>query len=137
MIDANSLRLGNYVYEVDSRTQQKVAKQVFMIQPSYVSLEKQNGNLCDIHLVEPIPLCHNLICKNNFNLIDDRFYSRNVIDKIGVGIKLNGEGSLFIVMNSVPNGYIEIPVDAKIKYLHQLQNLYFVLTGQELKVNLP
>ena len=44
MINANDLRLGNYVYKVDSRTQQKVAKQVFMIQPSYVSLEKQNGN---------------------------------------------------------------------------------------------
>lgn len=136
MIDVNGLRLGNYVYKTDDRTQQKVAKQVFMIQPSYVSLDKQNGNPCDIHLVEPIPLCHDLLYKNSFNLIDDRFYSRNVIDKIGVGIKLNGDGSLFIVMNSALNGYIEIPVEAKIKYLHQLQNLYFDLTGKELEVNL-
>ena len=117
MIDVNGLRLGNYVYKTDDQTQQKVAKQVFMIQPSYVSLEKQNGNPCDIHLVEPIPLCHDLLYKNSFNLIDGRFFSR-------------------IVMNSAPNGYIEIPVEAKIKYLHQLQNLYFDLTGKELKVNL-
>lgn len=136
MINANDLRLGNYVYKVDSRTQQKVAKQVFMIQPSYVSLEKQNGNPCDIHLVEPIPLCPDLLNKNSFKLIDGWFCSRNVIDKIGVGIKLNGEGSLFIVMSSVSNRDIEMPVEAKIKYLHQLQNLYFALTGKELKVNL-
>ena len=34
MIDVNGLRLGNYVSKTDDQTQQKVAKQVFMIQPS-------------------------------------------------------------------------------------------------------
>ena len=39
-----------------------------------------------------------------------------------------------VVDESKPDGVLRIVIGKQIKYVHELQNLYFALTGEELKI---
>lgn len=65
MINTKELRLGNWVYKVDSNGN-KTQKKVFSIQENYVSLEKQRGNPCYKTLVEPIQLTEDILVNSGF-----------------------------------------------------------------------
>lgn len=56
---------------------------------------------------------------------------------IGVGgYNVFAKGRIELLQPNEGDPYILAFYEAKIKYLHQLQNLYFALTGQELTINL-
>lgn len=81
--------------------------------------------------IEPIPLTPEILEKAGF-------------EDVKYAWKLEVKDSGFIVMHNndkasfVTGDYDELGFQLKyeIKYLHQLQNIYFALTGKELEINL-
>ena len=100
---ANELRIGNYVYD----TLGKVNK-IDLEAITYIVKEPHNQ-------VKPIPLTEEWLLKFDMELISKITYSPK-------------EG-LLRLSNGDTKGTLLIP---HIKYVHQLQNIYFELTGKEL-----
>lgn len=81
--------------------------------------------------LQPIPLTPEWVAKCNFEheLFTMNLWPNNMRDGSG-----RYDGYTLYVKRSV--GMIYKPVLIIIRHLHQLQNLYFALTGTELKINL-
>jgi hypothetical protein len=117
----NELRIGNYVYD----TLGKVNK-IDLEAITYIVKEPHNQ-------VKPIPLTEEWLLKFDMEFTDGFSSSRklylnnyeNDISKITYSPK---EG-LLRLSNGDTKGTLLIP---HIKYVHQLQNIYFALTGKEL-----
>lgn len=105
---ANELRIGNYVWLVSKN-------KYYKIQDGH---DIDEG--CESEDFKPIPLTEDILLKCGFTFCD-MVYSFN-----GFEI-LNLKQSLEFFNHDYP---------IKLEYLHQLQNLYFALTNQELKINL-
>lgn len=99
---------------------------------NYIIYQKEHIIKCDIKDIElseidrePIPLTEEILLKCGFEFFDNErifngfviedFHNGNYYFTSGEGIKLH---------------------EKHIEYLHQLQNLYFSLTGEELNVKL-
>lgn len=102
------LRIGNY------------AKNLFgIIQIEEIPLK--SNPLYNPDAIEPIPLTEEWLLRFRFRTVDDRYYNLSV-------------NSLFVMswniyeMRLILNGFF-MPNH---QYVHQLQNLYFALTGEEL-----
>lgn len=106
MIQANELRIGNWVS---------------IGEMSYRPLNKVIPELCSSY--EPIELTPEILIDCGFEKgLDHFWYSPNI--EIGV---LFHDSGLTVTTQSVSR---------PVTHLHQLQNLYFALTGEELTVNL-
>ena len=89
-------------------------------------IKKPSINNVNITDVEPILLTEEWLLRFGFkNLDDSQFYNKKTSKK-------------YYLLTSSHQGYTEICVNdicggqAVTKYVHQLQNLYFALTGEEL-----
>lgn len=86
-----------------------------------------------IHLFEPIPITPKILERAGFGRID--YYAGN---PFRIGINLDNHFLLCyhdaVAMGCDDSFYNE--AFPHVKYLHQLQNLYFALTGTELDINL-
>jgi hypothetical protein len=102
---ARELRIGNTVYDV-------INKMNIYIRPEIIS-DFYN----DYISLKPIELSNELLLKFGFNKIGFKF--------IKDGIELFPVRDLYYRGN--------FPIKSDIKYVHQLQNLYFALTGSELQ----
>jgi hypothetical protein len=102
---ANELRIGNWVRQRESDT--------------YIQIEQYllcNEELCHY---QPIPLTEDWLFKFDFisNPYEDRY------EKVPIHVEcLKSKGATYLWIENMPH----------IKYVHQLQNLYFALTGEEL-----
>ena len=106
MIQANELRIGNWVYS-------QMIDGPFQIS----NLTTDYDPLC-----KPIPLTEEILLKCGFSSpINGWYTSPNKTLEFG----FNGEGKLILM-----DWFLEITS------LHQLQNLYFALTNTELEINL-
>ena len=123
---ANELRIGNYI-EFDSSVRTLVIEdeqgfiEVRSIGESGVNEWSDYGASGCVSNPKPIPLTEEWLIKFGFEKLegwDDMYYF-----KIGD----------FQVYEYNVSGY-EYD-DFNIKHVHQLQNLYFALTGEELKIN--
>ena len=122
-MDVKELRTGNYVgISKNARTLIEEDKQgfikVFSIGSGSVNQWNEMGTSGGINNPKPIPLTENWLLDFGFNIIkgwDDTFYF---------------ERSGFQIYEYSVSGY---EYDGfSIKYVHQLQNLHFALTNQEL-----
>lgn len=86
--------------------------------------------------LQPIPLTEELLVKCGMNECDDacfvRYAYRN--GKFKMNIMICGLKKYILSINDIENRCQICNVE--VKYLHQLQNIYFDLTGKELEVNL-
>ena len=87
------------------------------------------GGIClmpsEVERYKPIELTEEILLKCGF---EKHFELDNVLCLLGFSIEdRSGKFNLFY------NGACVVP---SIKYLHQLQNLYFALTGEELNIQL-
>jgi hypothetical protein len=86
----------------------------------------------------PIPLTEEWLIKLGFNLDDVDFYERIVFDNDNIFCSLwaRSEYGLIISLSTIDEEKEE-DTNIKlyhIKYVHQLQNLYFALTNEELTI---
>lgn len=123
-IKANELRIGNWVQH-----------SVYI--NSYIKVESLNNDGINLY-----PFVHDTICETyNFNEIEGIQLSEEILLKCGFvkgypSYCLNGFELLY---NNVIGFRFSVEGQYgwdEIKYLHQLQNLYFALTQTELEIRL-
>lgn len=123
MIQPNELRIGNWVY--DSKYTQ-YPMQVVLIGSDYVYLDFE-GNEGDVWEGEiaPIPLTEELIAKQGWEKVG-YYYT----DKNGLEIYETNDGWHL----HIDDEKCQTTIAILIKYLHELQNAYFVATKKELEI---
>jgi len=109
-MNAKELRIGNYLYS-------KLTNQIFQVTAGDIANIEN-----DASVVEPVPLTEFWLLKFGFE-IHGRRISKNWFylwydDKkiVFALVEMEGKTGAYLVM----------------KYVHQVQNLYFALTGEEL-----
>jgi len=123
MIKANELRTGNYLQNEGTK---KVVKVYGIINDDvYYSM----NNAMNRKAFNPIPINAERLLKFGFVFIDEL----NIYE-----IKLPNEDSFSVDLVEkevlITAGALHDAVQVPCEYVHQLQNLYFALTGQELEI---
>lgn len=109
---AEHLRIGNLVYRENSK----------LINQKNEVYKIENVNLQSAQKYEPIPLTEEWLLKMGFEK-DGKYYSKG-------SFHYHEFGHIFIGNDHVSSGH----VDALIKYIHELQNLYYALKKKELTI---
>lgn len=137
MIKPNELRIGNWVDIPDDGQSTIIALDVSEASYKFIADEHGTGNSNYPRLYEelkPIPLTDEWFLKFGFELWESDEYSKR-IDELGclnIGrLKLTYQ-LVDLSSDLSANGYRSY--DNRIEYVHQLQNLYFALTGEELVI---
>ena len=128
-MEAQELRLGNYVI-VNHKTD--LLSKVISIQPDFISVEYNrqpdlsNGVIIPAKQLIPIPLSEHWITSLEFrySMSKDKYY---VLDKHNIAISTADDKYRVIMGNFVCSLVI-----CEIEHVHQLQNVVFALTQQEL-----
>lgn len=104
-MEAKEFRIGNAIWLVDKN-------KAYVIQDGHDIDECENNEM-----VKPIQLTEEKLLKCGFeNIVDGNFWDKNIC------IHVSKDG--LYILTEQRRVYV--------KYLHQLQNLYFALTGEEL-----
>lgn len=123
-MEANELRFGNLVCWKDDDTAELTITGILSKEEVYVEWNWPNsgddGTDCGIDGIAGIPITEEWLVRFGFQ-------------------KLIPEGSIFElgkfhIQNFSPLGFFECRNHIKVEYVHQLQNLYFALTGEELTI---
>lgn len=131
MIKPNELRIGNYIYNHFDNilivSQIVENKGDYYIHTNFINgLIAGNGH---INNKNPIPLAEDWLLKFNFKKFGEyEIYNSNDYDFQIDKSPNDDEYWCFIGRENKE----QRPYCVKIKYVHQLQNLYFALTGEEL-----
>ena len=128
MLQANELRLGNWVNYHNDDTPFRIIE----IAISGLSVKNsEEETWIELDQFSPIPLTPEILEKCGFIKLRNN-WSENVPDtfKINLLNLNNGDDILNLILNAV-----NAPCP-KVKYLHQLQNIYFCLCEEELKIEL-
>lgn len=125
MIQAKELRIGNYLYYRDKESFLEVVSL-----GSRFETINERGLLYgsdDIEEYKPIPLTEEILLKCGFE-----YSSKDWLELKYKNLIFNTDRSvnMSVVYLNTCNDWLEI------KHLHQLQNLYFALTGKELEIKL-
>lgn len=128
-VKANELRLGNWIIYLRNNLVNEYQKVLTVSEYTITVNEYNQDGACypkDISVFKPIPLTPEILEKAGFS-------QGNIFWKIEKDIKISvGGGRANIGSNFSTSAIFTVDV----KYLHQLQNLYFALTGEELTINL-
>lgn len=116
-MEARELRIGNYIRHIKSG---KIHT---------VHVIEWEDILCKTPTNEGVPLTEEILLKCGFDKYSDHSNEITYLSK---------DAGYFIQVydNSVYFGLNYEDYRKEVKYLHQLQNLYFALTSEELEVNL-
>lgn len=139
---ANELRIGNYVTVDNEKYHPKLKSVVLLVQAIDYNRDTENKNTHSINLehinqeenkyyesyaqfikfINPIPLTEEWLVKFGFNNKGNKYTIDNsrIICHLKIDIKVSGSKYR---LNHIKN-------------VHQLQNLYFALTGEELTIEL-
>ena len=121
MIEARELRIGNYVKHFENGIVLTVGRTVAFKTPT-------NTIRVDVDDLEPIPLTEEWLLNFGFVYTDDLDNLNRNYKLQEFEIQLHLDVNDFMCCNTIPN-YVQI------KYVHQLQNLYFALNNEELTLN--
>lgn len=141
MIKAHELRIGNKVLykPYGNRDGEPVTIAGLMGMKAYFSKYSNESGM--FHHLEPIPLTAELLKKCGFEAMiggsdeDDPDYEATGWRAYYPASYMESGKGHFCIWDDQPGGYMmDNYSSAPLKYLHQLQNLYFVLTGEELQI---
>lgn len=124
---ANELRIGNWI-STSFLDEERLMIISEIGEFNVVCENKETDAQCGFKVIYPIPLTEEWLAKFGVKWIDETGYGW--ID-----------GNYHFKAKKFKNGRIDIWINSnlvnnrKTKYVHQLQNLYFALTGEELKIN--
>lgn len=133
-MNANELRFGNYIYSLGQQSNDKGQFLKWVNYEVKVDLETLKNIFIENEdfKYSPIPLTEEWMLRFGF---EKSFTESGRLISYKNEIWLNFyKENTFEIGGMIPNIPINKPV--KIKYVHQLQNLYFALTGEELFCNL-
>lgn len=133
MIQSNELRIGNWV---NQRNRKHVGKSLYPFEIRVQDLKYLEGKTSFKERVEGIPLSPEILEKCGFKDIWGGITEQNLLLTEDIFISKDFSIRYSYWDGDDERGGIEYKEIVKIKYLHQLQNLYFALTGGELKINL-
>jgi hypothetical protein len=134
-VQAHELRIGNKVFPANNDNVLTIEEIKWKsIRVNYIRLDtnQPHVSLIPFEDANPIPLTPEILEKAGFVLNKDiyRWHNR------GITICNNEDDTGFYWDLSNNNGYKLLTEWKDISHLHQLQNLYFALTGEELQINL-
>lgn len=139
MIDVRELRIGNF-FKISVCDNFRV-DEIYKKEDRFYYV-KNNIGYNESYLygvvedLQPIPITEEMLMKCGMNECEDasivRYVCRN--GKFKMNIMLYELKKYIICINNVESG--EQVCSREVKYLHQLQNIYFDFTGKELEVNL-
>jgi hypothetical protein len=115
-MEAKDLRIGNYYLDINDNLSEISGYELWQM-----TTKENKGNL-GIMEYQPIPLTEDWLLKFGFEGWD-----------LGKYTIILTNGNFF----DFQNGLEGVPIAKNIKHVHQLQNLYFALTGEELKIKKP
>jgi len=127
------LRIGNLIYYNGNKNELGLitAIESYIIKPKgFVKLNFRNDKTYDLDQINPIPLTKEWLF--NFGFVHDTYGN--------FSLELNKDVFLVLYMNEIAKlqqfvSIAEHTISIKIEFIHQLQNLYFVLTETELTIN--
>lgn len=126
MIQLQELRVGNYISDLDGKI---IKVEELTICASYTTKKRINNLPFDYY--KPIPLTEELLLKFGFE------YRKKNSKVIMLG--LTKEEYETTLQNWITTNFFQISrcginaLSVEVKYVHQLQNLFFSLCGEELK----
>jgi hypothetical protein len=122
---ATELRIGNLVYYNGILTKITPTEITFQ---EYWQRNKGKNSLKPEESIQPIPLTEEILFRCGFEWCAEAF---GYFDKLHAAyIWDNGDIEIHPFCTNDQDCWV------KIKYVHQLQNLYFALTGEELNIEL-
>jgi hypothetical protein len=134
-MNANELRLGNYIQ--DTNYPERVCRVFRLTQGNDFNITYHYDRVCECSYanerkesLQPIPLTEEWLMKFGFKLTisnKDSGYKQYGINKNGFDIMFS------IDCNCCPECFIE-NIGIEITYVHQLQNVFFALCGEELTI---
>jgi len=134
MIQVNELKIGNLVYYNGNHKEVGI---VTSLQPKFypkycetskdifIGLNQRHDIVYNVKDIQPIPLTEEWLLKCGFERVENNW---KVLDNIVFKLSWERLAGLVLVLEN------ESIFLAHINYLHQLQNLYFALTGEELQI---
>lgn len=132
MIQANELRIGNFILS------DGLPVKIERIIDYYCIVRTRQGSLitCQHDLAKPIQIIPEILINIGFTTDEYKVEYR-------IGLPIGNGSDLFIEDEGHPSMSCGIKTEDKnynyfkdVRYLHQLQNLYFAITGNELEVKL-
>ena len=148
MIQANELRIGNFInglYEPNYENEQEdhleiaLCKVVLLdsvgLTDNYIWVETKDTDNDNFDSFEPIPITELGLIYLGFEYYEPLKHYRIVIDDIWYSVNINYlglKGFFFSFVNLNADETESMPVK-EVKYVHKLQNLFFELSGIELK----
>lgn len=128
-MEAKELRIGNYVELLGHVVEIECISRLPMLNEMYWLKCKKYVDTKIIHF-KPIPLTEEWLIKFGFYYSDDENEFLEL--KLMHNVKLYADYS-----NNFSTAILRIKEnEVKIKHVHQLQNLFFVLTGEELEIKI-
>ena len=122
-MQAKELKLGNYCY-----CQDEINVIYGITKEGFVQYEKDNNvYYCGIDELKPIELTEEILLKCGFDVNIDIYY----LPKMNGYFKKPFKEAEHFLYKSNSSDKL-----SSVKHLHQLQNLYYALTGEELEINL-
>ena len=129
MLQAKDLRIGNYIMQDGEITCVEKLSNSIDDWDDWDDWDRTNGKRTQDY--QPLPLTEEWLLKFGFEYLQvDYFSHRNSFQldsNLGFVIWGRIETGLFLYIDGNEGGEV-------IKYVHQLQNLYFALTGKELPI---
>lgn len=119
----NELRIGNYINNYN--------KVLSITDGGLVCTGLSIIGVVIIENPKPIPLTEQILLKCGFKLYHSGSYCIDLFNEneyLAIDVKYN-KGFVYIIID-------DNSLKVNLEYLHQLQNLYFALTNEELTVNL-
>lgn len=126
MINENELRIGSYLIDTDTGRLGIVRT----ISNRKITLKLEHSTIWQ-HIIEysPIPLTEDILLKCGFGGSNETIFTKMDIGPIYFSRPY--VGAKHYLVKAISGDKI-----TSVKHLHQLQNLYFALTGKEIKINL-
>jgi hypothetical protein len=140
------LRLGNLVYEMgvdyygndDAPFIDEDDKMIVRVDLNVLIQILNNNGTTDFSCYYPVPLTPEIFEKCGFQCVEG-FYRKYINEQTALELEDDGHFNVFLRQIDNPSDpqhtehLLLLPVE--LNSLHQLQNLYFALTGEELSIN--
>jgi hypothetical protein len=130
MIEANQLRIGNWVLHGDAPSTHEYPNTIFQISVDFF-YEMARRRISEHH-IEPIPLTATILEQSGF-------IKGKPFEKTGHVPYHDKEYKGFVIIDCLDGTFWLAdykPYDVKIEFVHLLQNVYYFLIGSELNIQL-